>query len=118
LLFKNSRPGYLDAGYYFYTGLKNMFTPISRKKVIDQWHYVKNAEVTFQCPACFAMETLLFEEGKLVNTRRWTQTEGNIYHHNCGKPAQPFSSAKGWILSNNSDYLLLTNARGKNQKKG
>lgn len=69
-------------------------------------YFRKNAEVTYQCPTCFAMETLFFEGGRLIKTRLWTQLEGNIYHHNCGRPSQPFASSKVLLLSNNTDYIL------------
>ncbi len=100
----------------FVAGLVSMLTPLSRKEVNRQPYYIKDAEITFQCPACFAMETLSFEEGKLVNTRRWTQSEGNIYHHNCGRPAQPFSSSKAWMLSGDDGHLLSKGTRSMESK--
>lgn len=75
-----------------------MLTSMSPKQTINNSCYQEYDEVTFQCPSCCAMETLLFEEGNMLNTRRWAQVEGQIFHHNCGRPAHPFASKKTWVL--------------------
>ena len=84
-----------------------MLTRSPHKENANKWYFAKSAEVTLQCSVCFAMETLLFEDGKLVNTKKWTQIDGNIYHCNCGKPAQPFGSSKGWLIPNTADKVFL-----------
>jgi len=79
------------------------------------WYFQKMAEVTFQCPCCFAMETLLVEDGKLINTSRWYQVDGNIFHNHCSKPSHPFAGAKVTLISDNTEYNLLKLAeRSKN----
>jgi predicted nucleic acid-binding Zn ribbon protein len=70
-------------------------------------YFGQSVEVTFQCPSCFSIETLLFEEGNLVITSRWHQSGGNIYHHQCPDAARPFAGTKVTLLSSNTDYLLL-----------
>ena len=70
-------------------------------------YYQKMAEVTFQCPCCYAIETLVVEEGRLVNTRNWHQIKGNIYHNNCPIPSRPFAGAKVPLISDSTDMVLL-----------
>ena len=40
-------------------------------------------ELVVFCPQCKALETLCFDNGSLMQTRKFNQTDGQVYH-DCG----------------------------------
>ncbi len=56
-------------------------------------------EITFQCPACFAIETLFMEEGIITRTPHWTQVKDRVYHRNCRQPARLINMSRRVVLT-------------------
>jgi hypothetical protein len=69
--------------------LKVVAPPLS-KAALDG----RSGELTVFCPACKSLETIWFEDGKLLSTRKYRQ-EGNLIFHDCGsnRPCRLFRNS-------------------------
>ena len=68
----------------------------------------EDLDVTFQCPVCLAMETLVIEKRALINSRHWKQRDSAVYHRECGKPATVISMSRRqyWLPSPTANLLI------------
>ena len=55
-------------------------TAISMGLLIELQLELNETEKYCQCENCGAIETLFFNGGKLVPTKRWYQENGRVYH--------------------------------------
>jgi DNA-binding XRE family transcriptional regulator len=82
--------------------------------------YLMEGEITVQCPRCLDIETLAIEEGRVIAVGHWRLFNGNIFHHNCEKPARMINMSGRKILvqpSENFDINLLFKKSGKTVKE-
>jgi hypothetical protein len=63
-----------------------MVLPAIKKAKIHVPNYPfgrRNEDVTAFCPSCKSIETVWFENGVLLSTRKFSQ-RGNLIYHDCG----------------------------------
>lgn len=65
-------------------------------------------EVTFQCPVCLAMETLVIETRSLLDSMHWKQRDSAVYHRECNRPATVISMSRRriWLSSPTANFLI------------
>ena len=65
-------------------------TPPLPKVAFDR----RSGELTAFCPACKSLETIWFEDGRLLSTRKYRQEENQIFH-DCGsdRPCRLFRNS-------------------------
>ena len=64
-------------------------------------------DVTFQCPVCLAIETLVIEKQSLMDSKHWRQQDTHVYHRDCGRPAAIISMSRRqiWLTSPTANFL-------------